>query len=281
MAQFTLPPDIKQAVKAALKEDIGNGDITATLIPKDVITRATVITREPAVLCGSEWFNETMLQLSRDISISWLAQDGDLVNENQTLCAIKGPARTILSGERVALNFLQLLSGIATESRRYADRIKGLNSVIRDTRKTIPGLRLAQKYAVRCGGCTNHRNGLYDGILIKENHILACGSITRAIAQIRTSHPNMPIEVEVETLDEVREALEAKADMLLLDNFDRSTLQKTIILNKGQAKLEASGGVTYNELRSLAESGIDYIAIGTLTKDLRAIDLSMRFATET
>jgi len=278
MTKLTLPPDIKQTVKTALKEDIGSGDITASLIPREAIAKATVITREAAVLCGREWFNETMLQLNRDITISWLVQDGDLINENQTICALQGPARAILSGERVALNFLQLLSGIATESRRYADRLKDLNTVIRDTRKTIPGLRLAQKYAVRCGGCDNHRIGLYDGILIKENHILACGSITKAIEQIRASQPNMPIEVEVENLDEVREALEAKADMLLLDNFDRSALQKTIILNKGQAKLEASGGVTFNNMRGLAESGVDYIAIGALTKDVRAIDLSMRFS---
>lgn len=280
MTQATLPPDIKQTVKTALKEDIGNGDITASLISKDAVARATVITREAAVLCGREWFNETMLQLNRDITISWLAQDGDQINENQTLCAIQGPARAILSAERVALNFLQLLSGIATESRRYADRVKGLDTVIRDTRKTIPGLRLAQKYAVRCGGCDNHRIGLYDGVLIKENHILACGSISKAVQQVRKEHPKMPIEVEVENLDEVREALEAEADMLLLDNFDRSALQKTIILNQGKAKLEASGGVTFNDIRGLAESGIDFIAIGALTKDVRAIDLSMRFSTD-
>ncbi len=280
MAKLTLPSDIKNSVKAALKEDIGSGDITASLIPKDAIAKATVITRETAILCGREWFNETMLQLSDEITISWQAQDGDLINENQPLCTIQGPARAILSAERVALNFLQLLSGIATEARRYADRVKGLNTVIRDTRKTIPGLRLAQKYAVRCGGCENHRIGLYDGVLIKENHILACGSITKAVEQIRTSHPKMPIEVEVEDLDELREALTAGADMLLLDNFDRATLQRAVILNKGQAKLEASGGVTFNEIRTLAESGIDYIAIGTLTKDVRAIDLSMRFSND-
>ncbi len=280
MAKLTLPSDIKNSVKAALKEDIGSGDITASLIPKDAIAKATVITRETAILCGREWFNETMLQLSDEITISWQAQDGDLINENQPLCTIQGPARAILSAERVALNFLQLLSGIATEARRYADRVKGLNTVIRDTRKTIPGLRLAQKYAVRCGGCENHRIGLYDGVLIKENHILACGSITKAVEQIRTSHPKMLIEVEVEDLDELREALTAGADMLLLDNFDRATLQRAVILNKGQAKLEASGGVTFNEIRTLAESGIDYIAIGTLTKDVRAIDLSMRFSND-
>ncbi len=280
MAQLTLPPDIKKTVKAALKEDIGKGDVTASLIPPDARASATVITRETAVLCGREWFNETMLQLSDDITISWQAHDGDLINENQTLCTLHGPARAILSAERVALNFLQLLSGVATEARRYADRIKGLNAVIRDTRKTIPGLRLAQKYAVRCGGCENHRIGLYDGVLIKENHILACGSITKAVEQIRAKHPKMPIEVEVENLDELREALAANADILLLDNFDRANLQRAVILNKGQAKLEASGGVTFNEIRTLAESGIDYIAIGALTKDVRAIDLSMRFSND-
>ncbi len=277
----TLPSDIKKTVKAALKEDIGKGDITATLIPPQTIATATVITRETAVLCGREWFTETMLQLSDEISISWQTQDGDLVSENQTLCTIQGPARAILSAERVALNFLQLLSGIATESRRYADRVKGLKTAIRDTRKTIPGLRLAQKYAVRCGGCENHRIGLYDGVLIKENHILACGSITKAVEQIRASHPKMQIEVEVENLEEFHEALAAKADMLLLDNFDRAMLQRAVILNKGQAKLEASGGVTFNEIRGLAESGIDYIAIGTLTKNIQSIDLSMRFTTNT
>ncbi|VAW89318.1 Quinolinate phosphoribosyltransferase [decarboxylating] [hydrothermal vent metagenome] len=281
MAILTLPSDIKKTVKAALKEDIGKGDITASLIPPQTIATATVITRETAVLCGREWFTETMLQLSDGISISWQVQDGDRVNENQTLCTIQGPARAILSAERVALNFLQLLSGIATESRRYADRVKGLKTAIRDTRKTIPGLRLAQKYAVRCGGCENHRIGLYDGVLIKENHILACGSITRAVEQIRASHPKMQIEVEVENLEEFHEALAAKADMLLLDNFDRAMLQRAVILNKGQAKLEASGGVTFNEIRGLAESGIDYIAIGTLTKNIQSIDLSMRFTTNT
>ncbi|PCI13776.1 MAG: nicotinate-nucleotide diphosphorylase (carboxylating) [Thiotrichales bacterium] len=276
-----LPSDIKKTVKAALKEDIGKGDVTASLIPAETTATATVITRETAVLCGREWFSETMLQLSDEISISWQAQDGDLLNENQTLCTIQGPARAILSAERVALNFVQLLSGIATESRRYADRVKGLKTTIRDTRKTIPGLRLAQKYAVRCGGCENHRIGLYDGVLIKENHILACGSITKAVEQIRASHPKMPIEVEVENLEEFHEALAAKADMLLLDNFDRAMLQRAVILNKGQAKLEASGGVTFNEIRGLAESGIDYIAIGTLTKNIQSIDLSMRFTTNT
>jgi len=281
MATLILPSDIKKTVKAALKEDIGKGDVTASLIPAETTATATVITREPAVLCGREWFSETMLQLSDEISISWQAQDGDLLNENQTLCTIQGPARAILSAERVALNFVQLLSGIATESRRYADRVKGLKTTIRDTRKTIPGLRLAQKYAVRCGGCENHRIGLYDGVLIKENHILACGSITKAVEQIRASHPKMPIEVEVENLEEFHEALAAKADMLLLDNFDRAMLQRAVILNKGQAKLEASGGVTFNEIRGLAESGIDYIAIGTLTKNIQSIDLSMRFTTNT
>jgi len=281
MATLTLPSDIKKTVKAALREDIGKGDVTASLIPPETTATATVITRETATLCGREWFTETMLQMSDEISINWQAQDGDLISENQTLCTIKGPARAILSAERVALNFLQLLSGIATESRRYADRVKGLKTAIRDTRKTIPGLRLAQKYAVRCGGCENHRIGLYDGVLIKENHILACGSITKAVEKIRASHPRLPIEVEVENLEEFHEALAAKADMLLLDNFDRAMLQRAVILNKGQAKLEASGGVTFNEIRGLAESGVDYIAIGTLTKNIQSIDLSMRFTTDT
>jgi len=281
MATLTLPSDIKKTVKAALKEDIGKGDVTASLIPPETTATATVITRETAILCGREWFTESMLQLSDEIAIDWQVQDGELISENQTLCTLKGPARAILSAERVALNFLQLLSGIATESRRYADRVKGLKTAIRDTRKTIPGLRLAQKYAVRCGGCENHRIGLYDGVLIKENHILACGSITKAVEQIRASHPRMQIEVEVENLEEFHEALAAKADMLLLDNFDRATLQRAVILNKGQAKLEASGGVTFDEIRGLAESGIDYIAIGTLTKNIQSIDLSMRFTTDT
>ncbi len=279
MAKLTLPPDIKKTVKAALKEDIGKGDITASLIPPETTAKAALITREIAVLCGQAWFNEAMLQLSDEIMISWQAKEGELINENQILCTIQGPARAILSAERVALNFVQLLSGIATESRRYADRVKGLKTIIRDTRKTIPGLRLAQKYAVRCGGSENHRCGLYDGVLIKENHILACGSITKAVAEIRANHPKMMIEVEVENLDELREALAAKADMLLLDNFDRAMLQRAVIINKGQAKLEVSGGVNFNEIRSLAESGIDYIAIGTLTKNVQSIDLSMRFTT--
>ncbi len=271
-----LPGDIQDTVRRALAEDIGDGDITAALIPEAARCDAMVISRENATVCGVAWFDAVFQQLDSTIQVIWHVKDGDAVVANQTLCSLHGPARALLSGERAALNFLQTLSGTATTARRYADVVQGISVKILDTRKTLPGLRSAQKYAVRCGGCYNHRQGLYDGILIKENHILATGSATQAVAAARVY--DWPVEVEVETLGEVREALEAGADILLLDNFDLEQIRAAVTLNKGQAKLEVSGGVGLDNLRAIAETGVDFISIGAITKNVQAIDLSMRFS---
>lgn len=279
---MTLPDDLQETVRRALAEDIGSGDITAALIPETAWCDATVISREEAVVCGVAWFDAVFQQLDSTIQVIWQVKDGEAVRTNQTLCTLHGSARPLLSGERAALNFLQTLSGTATTARRYADAVHGIPVRILDTRKTLPGLRTAQKYAVRCGGCHNHRHGLYDGILIKENHILAAGSITRAVAAardlMRDVRRDLPVEVEVETLGEVREALNAGADILLLDNFNLEQARAAVVLNKGQAKLEMSGGVNLHNLRIVAETGVDFISIGALTKNIQAIDLSMRFS---
>ncbi|MCP5421010.1 MAG: carboxylating nicotinate-nucleotide diphosphorylase [Gammaproteobacteria bacterium] len=271
------PPDPTPTVALALAEDIGGGDLTAGLIGAATRAEATVICREPAVICGTAWFDEVFRQLDRTIHIDWQVQDGQRVVVDQLLCVLQGPARTLLSGERTALNFLQTLSATATKARHYADAVLGTRSVILDTRKTIPGLRLAQKYAVRCGGCQNHRKGLYDAILIKENHILAAGSITQAVTQARSLHPGIALEVEVENMDELNEALLVHPDIIMLDNFDLETMRRAVIHVDGRVKLEASGNVNLNTIRSIAETGVDYISVGSLTKDLKAIDLSMRF----
>lgn len=275
-----IPADIQDTVKRALAEDIGTGDITADILSDSSLSMAQVICREAAILCGTAWFDSTFHQIDPKITISWLAADGDVITENMPLCTIKGPSKALLSGERTALNFLQTLSGTATLAHRYAERVKGLPVQILDTRKTLPGLRSAQKYAVRCGGCTNHRMGLYDAILIKENHILVCGSVTLAIEAARHTHPGITIEIEVERLDQIPEALAAGAGILLLDNFDPESLRKAVILNNGRARLEASGGITLDNVRSIAQSGVDYISVGSLTKDINAIDLSLRFQYE-
>ncbi len=274
-----LPPvaDIQHAVAEALKEDIGTGDLTATLIPEKRTASASIITRQDAVLCGTAWVNEVFLQLDSSIQIHWLANDGDQINPDQTLCQLEGSASTLLTGERTALNFLQTLSGTATLAKKYADAVAGTDTTILDTRKTIPGLRTAQKYAVRCGGCSNHRTGLYDGILIKENHIAAAGSIKSAVQSARTCHPEFSVEVEVETLGELEQALDAGADILLLDNFNLDDLREAVTKTAGKAKLEASGGILLGNIRKIAETGVDYISVGTLTKNVTAIDLSMRF----
>lgn len=268
---------IASQVKLSLLEDIGQEDLTANLIPADAIASATLITREDATLCGVQWFDSVFDQLDTSISISWKAQDGDRVRANSVLCELRGPARSLLTGERTAMNFLQTLSATATLSTVYADAVSGLPVKILDTRKTIPGWRVAQKYAVKCGGCFNHRVGLYDGILIKENHIMAAGSIERAIHQAKALAANVPIEVEVENLTELEQALQAGADIVLLDNFSIDDLNKAVALNKGQSQLEASGGITLENIREIAETGIDRISIGALTKDIKAVDLSMRF----
>jgi len=269
--------DLINAVKCALAEDIGSGDITAELIPAHNHMKANIITREDCVICGVDWVNEVFSQIDTRVSIQWHCQDGDHIKANSTLFSLSGPARSLLTGERAALNFLQLLSGIASKCAQYAKLVEGTSVTLLDTRKTIPGLRTAQKYAVSCGGCANHRIGLYDAFLIKENHIAACGSISAAISQARSNHPEKPIEVEVEDFTELEEALNAQANIIMLDNFSIADTKKAVDFCKHRnVKLEASGGINDFNLRSIAETGVDYISLGTLTKDVKAIDLSMR-----
>ena len=270
-------PDPNPTVVLALAEDVGDGDLTTALIPEDAQAEAAVISREHAVLCGAAWFDAVFRQLDPRIHIEWRAADGDRVEPDQLLCTLHGPARALLTGERTALNFLQALSGTATLARRYADLVAGTGATILDTRKTLPGLRLAQKYAVRCGGCQNHRIGLFDAVLIKENHIMAAGWITNAIATARRLYPGVTVEVEVENLAELEEALAARPDIVMLDNFNLALLAKAVRITARRVKLEASGNVTTTTVRAIAETGVDYISIGGLTKDVRAVDLSMRF----
>jgi nicotinate-nucleotide pyrophosphorylase (carboxylating) len=272
-----LDEDLLRTVRAALDEDIGSGDITAALIPGEQTTAATVICRETAVVCGQAWFNAVFAELDSRISITWLVRDGDTVRNNESLCTLSGPARPILTGERTALNFLQTLSATATHARRYAETVADLPARILDTRKTIPGLRRAQKYAIRVGGCENHRTGLYDGILIKENHIAAAGSISKAIMNAGIANPGVMIEVEVENDDQIQQALTAGAGRLLLDNFSLPALTAAVQAVAGRAELEASGGITLENLREVARTGVDFISIGGLTKNIHAIDLSMIF----
>jgi len=285
MSQTSEPPVpeavIRESVQRALAEDVGSDDRTAQLVPEMAHLDATVIAREEAVLCGQAWFDAVFEALDPRIKIEWEVEDGQRVQPNQTLCALRGPARSMLTGERTALNFLQTLSGTATLARRYADAAAGTGATVLDTRKTIPGLRVAQKYAVRCGGCRNHRLGLYDGILIKENHIHAAGSITAALAAARREAFGLPVEVEVESPEEVKEALAANADILLLDNFTFEELRAAVAVNEGRARLEASGNVSLATLREIALTGVDYISVGALTKDLRAVDLSLRYSNPT
>ena len=275
MNNQALPPDLVETVSRAIAEDVGSGDITAQLIPIDTEENAKVICRESAVLCGTAWFDEVFKQLDRKIQITWQAQDGDIIRPNQVLCELKGSTRALLTGERTALNFLQLLSGTATKTQAYVKTISGTNARLLDTRKTLPGLRHAQKYAVCCGGGTNHRLGLYDAFLIKENHIVGAGSISKAVHTAKQNFPNFPVEVEVETLEQVKEALAAGADSLLLDNFSLSQLREAVALVNGKIKLEASGGVSLESIRAIAETGVDFISVGAITKDVSAVDLSM------
>ena len=273
-----LPPDIQECVRRALAEDLGSGDRTAALIPLDVQAQARVISREHAIVCGRAWFDEVFRQLDTRVTLAWEVRDGDGIQAGQTLCTLRGPARAILSGERTALNFLQTLSGTATTTRAYVDAVHGTAAVILDTRKTLPGLRRAQKYAVTCGGGQNHRIGLYDAILIKENHIRASGSIGAALATaLAAGGEHIPLEVEVENLEQLHAALAAGAKRLLLDNFDLAGLRSAVAATAGRARLEASGGVTLANLRAIAETGVDYISVGSLTKNVQAIDLSLRF----
>ena len=263
-------------VRAALTEDIGSGDITAALIPADAQAQARVITREPGVMCGKSWVNLVFAQIDPAIRLEWQAGDGDTIGAGDTLFTVNGPARGLLTAERSALNFLQLLSGTASICQRYAALVAGTGVKLLDTRKTIPGLRAAQKYAVSCGGCYNHRMGLYDAFLIKENHISASGGIAAAVQAARRFAPGKPVEVEVESLDELEQALATDCDRVMLDNFSLQQMASAVERNAGQAELEASGNVTEQTLRPIAETGVDYISIGALTKDCKALDLSMR-----
>ncbi len=272
-----LKADLHNNVSAALLEDVGDGDITARLIPAAEIALAAIITRENATICGVDWVNEVARQVDSTIVIDWMVADGDQVQANQVLFQAHGNARSLLTFERCALNFLQCLSGTASTAHYYAGLVADTQVKLLDTRKTIPGLRKAQKYAVACGQCYNHRIGLYDAFLIKENHIAACGGISQAIATARKQEPTKPVEVEVESLHELKQALEAGADRIMLDNFSLADMRKAVQLATGRAELEASGGITEQTLRPIAETGVDYISIGALTKDCRAIDLSMRF----
>ncbi len=258
-----------------LAEDLGDGDLTAAIIPTDTYATAEVITRDAMVLCGTAWFNAVFTQLDANVQIDWQVAEGANVASNTVLCKLSGLARGLLTGERTALNLLQTLSATASVAKQYADAVAGTSCKVLDTRKTLPGLRNAQKYAVACGGCHNHRMGLYDGVLIKENHIIAAGSIALAVATAR-QQSNMPIEVEVESLAELQQALNAKPDRIMLDNFSMADMVAAVAINAGQVELEASGNIGLHNIRAIAETGVDFISIGALTKNLHAVDLSMR-----
>ncbi|MCZ3384403.1 MULTISPECIES: carboxylating nicotinate-nucleotide diphosphorylase [Enterobacteriaceae] len=275
--------DIPAAVAQALREDLGgevdaNNDITAQLLPPENRSHAVIITREDGVFCGKRWVEEVFIQLAGDdVAITWHVADGDVIHANQPLFELEGPSRVLLTGERTALNFVQTLSGVASEVRRYVDLLSGTKTQLLDTRKTLPGLRTALKYAVLCGGGANHRLGLSDAFLIKENHIIAAGSVRKAVEQAFWMHPDVPVEVEVESLEELDDALKAGADIIMLDNFATEQMREAVKRTHGQARLEVSGNVTQETLREYAETGVDYISVGALTKHVRALDLSMRF----
>lgn len=266
---------IKENVALALSEDIGTEDISAALLPEEGISKAILICREEAVLCGSQWFDEAFKQLDSEITISWQVNDGERITANQKICTLSGKTRALLTGERTAINFLQTLSGTASCVNEYVKLTKGTGATILDTRKTIPGLRKAQKYAVQCGGGMNHRIGLFDGYLLKENHILAKGNIENAIQEAKKS--GLPVEVEVENLQELETALAAEPDRIMLDNFKLDNLMRAVEINQGRAELEASGNITLKNVRNVAKTGVDYISIGSLTKHVNAIDFSLRF----
>ncbi len=277
-----LPLEITRAVAETLREDLGgtldeSADITASLIPEDAINVATIITREYGIFCGQAWADEVFKQLGGTVTIEWHVNDGDKVEPNQTLCTLTGPARTLLTGERNAMNFIQTLSGCATTTATYAEKIEGTDCRLLDTRKTIPGLRSALKYAVACGGGFNHRIGVFDAYLIKENHIIACGGIKQAVSTAKKLNPGKPVEIETESLDELKMAIEAGADIIMLDNFTTDMMREAVTINAGRAALENSGNVTLETIREYAETGVDYISVGALTKHLKAMDLSMRF----
>lgn len=278
---LTPPPPayISETVRLALQEDVADGDLTAQLVPAQQTGRAQLITRESAVLCGAAWVDEVFKQLDAGVRVHWNVADGARVQANDVLCTIEGPARPLLTGERTALNFLQALSGTATVTRTYVDTVAGTGCQILDTRKTIPGLRLAQKYAVRCGGGTNHRIGLFDAILVKENHIAAAGSIEAAVRAARSAPRKVMVEVEVENLDQLRQALDCGVDRILLDNFSNDQMREAVRIARAhahRAQLEASGNMSLETLRAVAETGVDFISVGALTKHVKAVDLSMR-----
>ncbi|MFL9610907.1 carboxylating nicotinate-nucleotide diphosphorylase [Methylobacillus sp. Pita2] len=283
--QALLPNALQKVIEAdilrALEEDVGAGDITAQLVPAGQLATATILVREDAVICGIPWASTAFRHVSREIAIEWLVQEGDQVKAGSTICTLSGPARALLTAERCALNFLQTLSATATATRQYVDAIAGTSAHILDTRKTLPGLRIAQKYAVRIGGGLNQRIGLYDGILIKENHIAAAGSIEAVLTNARALSAEVPIQIEVETLEQLQTALKVRAKLILLDNFDIPALAAAVRINRGQAILEASGGIDIHNVREIALTGVDRISIGSLTKHVHAIDLSMRFQPET
>jgi len=282
--KLALTDTIQQMVSTSLAEDLnsGNGgsDITAELIPEQQRIAASLVCREHGILCGKDWFDEVFRQLDTGVEIAWFAEDGDTLTRDMEVCRIKGPARAILTGERAAMNFLQTLSATATLTNRYVKQLSGTNCRLLDTRKTLPGFRLAQKYAVTCGGGHNHRIGLFDAFLIKENHILACGGIDKAIQQANQNHPEHPVEVEVENLDEFNEALGAGADVIMLDNFSHADQVAAVQLNNGKAALEASGNITLNTITEVAKTEIDYISVGAITKNIQALDLSLRVKTD-
>jgi len=273
-----LTAEIEANVRRALLEDVGSGDITAQLIPAERLAKATIISRDAAVIAGTAWVDAVFRQLDPRVAVHWQVSDGDRVSPDQALFHLEGPARSLLTGERSALNFLQLLSGVATRAQYFADMVSGTQVKLLDTRKTLPGLRMAQKYAVTCGGCHNHRIGLYDAFLIKENHIAACGGIAQSIEAAHKIAPGKPVEVEVESLAELKQALDAGADIIMLDELSLDDMREAVRLNAGRAKLEASGGINDDTLRVIAETGVDYISIGAMTKDVKAVDLSMRLS---
>jgi nicotinate-nucleotide pyrophosphorylase (carboxylating) len=274
-----LPKDLGSQVHAAIREDVGTGDVTAGFVPENQLAHGRVITREAAVMCGRPWVEEVFRQIDEGVRLRWHANDGERINPAQNLFDIEGSARSILTGERTALNFLQMLSAVATEAKRYAEAVAGTGCTILDTRKTLPGLRTAQTYAVVCGGATNHRMGLFDMVIVNENHIAAAGSLTSAIQAARRHVPGLKVEVEVENMKELAEAIAAKPDIILLDNFNEAEMRKAVAYNNEHgryAKLEASGNVSLDNVRSIAETGVDFISVGGLTKHVRAVDLSMR-----
>lgn len=273
-----LSAEIEANVRRALLEDVGSGDITAQLIPAERLAKATIISRDAAVIAGTAWVDAVFRQLDPRVAVHWQVVDGERVSPDQALFHLEGPARSLLTGERSALNFLQMLSGVATRAKYFADIVAGTQVKLLDTRKTLPGLRMAQKYAVTCGGCHNHRIGLYDAFLIKENHIAACGGIAQAVTAAHRIAPGKPVEVEVESLGELKQALDAGADIIMLDELSLDDMREAVRLTAGRALLEASGGINDDTLRVIADTGVDYISIGAMTKDVKAVDLSMRLS---